>query len=91
MKANKGICTKTSKWVNQDYFRKGDAFQINLYTNCYRNGIVTEVDDRHVVLSYFNNDELQSINVPISDIENDVYHLIKMEPDYREGQCSYKI
>ena len=85
------IGTKTTKSVNRKYFQKGDAFEIYIATNTFRNAIVTEVTDTYVVLSYFSNDELQTLKLSVYDIECNQYKIIKLTPDYKEGKCVCKI
>lgn len=82
-----GIITTYS--IDKDYFEVGESFRLHISTNNFRNAILTSVTDNKVVFMYWQNGEMQILELTVDDLMyRNHYDIIKLKPDYEDGKFS---
>lgn len=79
-----GIITK--HFFNLDYFEVGAAFQFQLSTNNFKNGILTKAEAEKIVFSYFDKGEVVNLELTPHDVMIHDYWITKLKPDYENGK-----
>lgn len=81
---NKGLIINYT--LNEDYFVIGSAYQLHISTNDFRIGVLVAYSQDYLLLKVFDSKgNEEEMKLSIDDILYNSYGIIKMQPDYVEG------
>ena len=74
--------------LNSDYFKVGCAYEMKLGTNDYRVGLLTKYTKESVTFKILEKGNLVDLTLTVDNLRFHDYGLIKMTPDYKDGEFS---
>lgn len=79
-----GIITK--HFIDKDYFKVGEVYQIRLGSNDFKNCILTNVADEKVTFKYFDGGEVKVLELSVHELRFRDFWIVKLKPDYKDGK-----
>lgn len=70
------------------YFKVGCAYELNLGSNKYRVGLLSDFSNEAVTFKILENGEITDLTLTIDQLRFTSYEIVRMEPDYVNGSFS---